>query len=266
MNLQVLVSTMQQKDFSLVDRMNIQTSAIIVNQCDTNNVSVTKFNDKLITMYSLAERGIGLSRNTALMRATEDICLLADDDCRYDNGYEKIVLSAFEKMPDADIIFFNINNTNQERPSYEKIKKTHRVRIYKALRYGAPNLALKKSSILRTNIFFSLLFGGGAKYCCGEDTLFIVDALKKGLKLYAVPEYIGTIVHRESTWFKGYDEKYFVDKGVLFTYISPLFAYFLCLQYLIRHREIEIYKNNITFCQAWSWMNKGIKIAKDSKR
>ena len=34
MRLQVLVSTMHQKDYSLLDRMNIHIDAIVINQCD----------------------------------------------------------------------------------------------------------------------------------------------------------------------------------------------------------------------------------------
>ena len=37
----------------------------------------------------LNERGIGLSRNTALMRATADIILFADEDVTYKDGYAK---------------------------------------------------------------------------------------------------------------------------------------------------------------------------------
>ena len=38
MTLEVLVSTMYQKDYSLLDRMNIQTDAIVVNQCNENSI------------------------------------------------------------------------------------------------------------------------------------------------------------------------------------------------------------------------------------
>lgn len=34
MDLQVLVSTMHQKDYSIIEKMNINSDAIIINQCD----------------------------------------------------------------------------------------------------------------------------------------------------------------------------------------------------------------------------------------
>ena len=60
------------------------------------------------------------------------------------------------------------------------------------------------------------MFGPGGIYSHGEDTLFIVDSLKKGLKVYGVNVLIGSASNSSSTWFNGYDEKYFFDKGALF--------------------------------------------------
>ena len=40
---------------------------------------------------SFTERGVGLSRNNALMRASADICLFADDDIIYENNYKEIL-------------------------------------------------------------------------------------------------------------------------------------------------------------------------------
>ena len=44
MKLQVLVSCMHQQDYSLLEKMNIQTDAIIINQCDINKFENIKIN------------------------------------------------------------------------------------------------------------------------------------------------------------------------------------------------------------------------------
>ncbi|HAZ18610.1 MAG TPA: hypothetical protein DCY75_00365, partial [Clostridiales bacterium] len=63
------------------------------------------------------------------------------------------------------------------------------------------------------------------------DTLFLHSCLQKGLKIYAVPDSIATLSdERESTWFRGYNEKYYYDKGVLFAAVSKFWAPFLCVQ------------------------------------
>ena len=75
-------------------------------------------------------------------------------------------------------------------------------------------------------------------YSCGEDSIFLYDCLKRGLKMIAVPVSIAELREtRESTWFSGYNDKYFMDKGVLYAYLygkrAPLIALYNC----VRHRN-----------------------------
>src|SRR5699024_7943537 len=160
--------------------------------------------------------GVGLSRNNALMRATADICLMADDDMIYKDNYTDIVINAFKENPKADIIMFNVPIHKENGDTIVKVKKNERVRFYNSLRYGTVNIAFKKDSIIKKDVFFSLLFGGGARYGSGEDSLFIINSLKKGLKIYSCTEVIAEINDNGSTWFEGYNKKYFFDRGALF--------------------------------------------------
>ena len=75
MKLQVLVSTMHQTDYSLLEKMNIQSDAIVINQCDRDGIERFSFpfRGHDILWMSMNERGVGLSRNNALMRATGDM-------------------------------------------------------------------------------------------------------------------------------------------------------------------------------------------------
>ena len=68
MKLQVLVSCMHQQDYSLLEKMNIQTDAIIINQCDINKFEDIKYRNNLVKFISLNERGVGKSRNNALLK------------------------------------------------------------------------------------------------------------------------------------------------------------------------------------------------------
>lgn len=236
--LQVLIATMKQKKIKdLLKKMNIQTDAIITNQTDEFSKEELKYNNKHIKLYNFDERGIGLNRNNGLMRATSDVLLFADDDIRYIDGYEKIIIDEFEKNKKADMIIFNVNQSENERKRY-KIKKYHRVHKYNCLRYGAVRIAVKTERIKEENIYFSLLFGGGAKYGSGEDSIFIYDCIKKGLKVYACPKKILTIEDSKSTWFDGYNEKFFYDKGALlsclYSKMTPIYIY----AYIIKHKDL----------------------------
>lgn len=256
MNLQVLVSTMHQNDYSLLEKMNISSDAIVVNQCDRNDIDEFTHKGKSIKWYSLKERGVGLSRNTALVRATADICLFADDDVEYVDGYKDIICDAFKKNPRADIIIFNVPSANKERGQY-LIRENKRLNFRNCFRFGTYQIAIRLESLRKANVHFSLLFGGGAKYSAGEDSLFLGDSLKKGLKIYSSYETIGVVSHQESTWFKGYTDKFFIDKGVFYAALSPNMARMFCLRYAIKHKKM--FERDKSWIEAYKLMIEGIK-------
>jgi hypothetical protein len=256
MKLQVLISTMHQTDHSLLGKMNIQSDAVIVNQCDRNEFEEFLYKGNSIRFLSFGERGVGLSRNNALMRANCDICLFADDDVKYVDEYYKIIVQAFSENPNADIIIFNVTSTNPERPLHT-IKNSSRVRLYNCLKYGAVSIAARTEKLKEANVYFSLLFGGGAKYSAGEDSLFIADCIQKGLRIYTFPEVIGCVSQENSTWYEGFTDKYFFDKGAFFACLSRKIYWLFCIMYSLKWRKML--KNNGGVYHAYKYMIKGAR-------
>lgn len=247
MKLQVLVSTMHRTDHSLLDKMNIQSDAVVINQCDREETEEFTYNGHNIKWISVKDRGVGKSRNLAIENSDADILLFADDDVVYDDGMERAVVRAFEEHKDSDILLFNLESLNPERPEFmaEQEIKVSRLNF---LRYGAQKIAVRADIMNKNKLRFSLLFGGGAKYQCGEDNLFLIQSIKAGLNLLAVPVKIGCVMHEVSTWFKGYDEKYFFDRGVLFGAMFGLSApiYLLLLDIKNNNRyEVPFFKRYI---------------------
>lgn len=241
MRVQVVVATMHQKDFSKYSDMNLKTDAVFANQTIGNEKKSVNIGGKLVEMVSTDTRGVGINRNIGLMNAQADVLLIADDDMKYVDEYEQIVLQAFSEAPDADAIIFNIETIGKNMSRRENNKIT-RIHFYNALNYGAARIAVKTKGLRRENIWFSTIFGGGTKYSAGEDTIFICDMLKRGLKIYTYPKTIASVDQTSSTWFEGYTEKYFFDKGALYTALSKRFYLFLCIQDVLRH--LSIYKDS----------------------
>lgn len=255
MKIEVLVAAMNQEDKSLVKKLNLQSDAIIGNQCNRNEIEVIKINDHNITYLSFNEKGVGLNRNNSLLRSSGDILLFADDDMEFVDNYVEIVEEAFSKIQNADALIFNIITEGKEI-NRRKNTKIKRVRFFNALNYGTVRIAVKRESIMKNRIMFSELFGGGTIFSSGEDSLFICDMLKKGLKIYTYPVVIGKVQQYESTWFNGYTDKFLYDKGALFAAISKKWALVLSIQLLLRHKEM--YKNK-TFFYSLRMMIKGMK-------
>lgn len=259
MKLQVLVAAVNENVEMLASKMNLESEAVIVNQCDHFACQEYLHRGRLIRCFSMAERGVGLSRNTALMRAEGEICLFSDEDIVFSPGYEKTVLEAFEANPDADIITFNFKVDPSRATYYNRSPK--RIRWYNYGRYPTYAVAARLEALRRANVGFSLLFGGGARYSNGEDSLFLHDCLKKGLHLYADTAQIGEEVYRESTWFKGYNAKFFKDRGVLYHYLYGALAGLFSLRFLLRLRDL----GELSLAEAYVLMKQGIREGKNRR-
>lgn len=226
---------MDQKDHSLLTKMNIQTDALVGNQVKDYSVERFEWNGYDISYFNTAEKGVGLNRNNTLMRATGDYCLFADDDMVYYDNYERIIITEFDKHPNADILIFNIDEPVKKR---YVINTEFRVGWFNFMRFGTVRIAAKREILYINGIHYNLSFGGGTRFQDGDDTLFLADCVRKGLNIIAVPVSIARLTEeRESTWFSGIDDKYFMDKGVLFWAISHKWYKLLCLQDAIRHKK-----------------------------
>ena len=161
MKIQVLVAAMNQTDHSLIEKMNIKTDAIIGNQCSFNSIEEFKVGNQTIRYLNFAEKGVGLNRNNALMRADADICLFADDDMVYEDNYIETIEKAFRENPDADVIVFNLKEKILTR---KLIAKKTRVGYLNYLRYGTARIAVRLQSIKKHGIYFNQCFGGGTEH------------------------------------------------------------------------------------------------------
>lgn len=253
--LQVLCATVGQTDFSLAEAMNLQTDAVIANQNGQTRTEERSIDGRRLRMVSTSTRGTGINRSLALLHAWGDLCLLADDDVRYLDGYEAAIVNAFARYPDADVLLFNLYGDEGF-----VIPRAIRVRWYNFMRYPAYRIAFRRRPVLARGIRFHPLFGGSALYQAGEDTLFLRDCLQKGLRVYALPAYIAELKHeRPSTWFTGYNEKFLYDRGALCAALSgPFFARLLCLRLLLVKGALRR-GTGLSLPRAWAVMERGIR-------
>lgn len=257
MALQLLVAAVDQSPVTLADMMQIDSDAIIVSQGRAAEYQKIEYKGHTLEYYAMEQKGVGLNRNTALMHATADIIVFADEDIVYNQDYEKTVLESFAQHPEADMLLFNVKampgRETYHNEDYAKVNWTNYGR------YPTYSFAVKRDPVVNHNITFSLLFGGGAKYSNGEDSLFLRDCLKAGLSVYRIPVEIGHEIERESTWFKGYNEKFFYDRGVLYKHLYGNMAKPLALRFLMAHgKEMCV---EIPLKQAYQMMQKGIREA-----
>ena len=250
---EILCATMNQKDLSLIQRMNINSNVVFANQCDKTTYIEGRCDDKhYAKMISTETIGVGVNRNLALLYSSASFCLFSDDDVTYLDNMEELVLEEFKKYKNADIIIFHFNSDSKSR-SLKCYSKTHRVSRCSRKPWATFQIAFKRDAVIKHNIFFTTLFGGGAKYPCGEDTQWIMSAFKKRLKVYVSQKTIGTVSFKKSTWFSGYNESYYYGQGAAYQSHNKN-----TLLVWLFYVAIKTYKkSNLSFFECLRWMLKG---------
>lgn len=231
MNLEVLITTMHQNDFSKINEMNIESNSIIANQTNFNKYEEKIINDKVIKMISTKTRGLSKNRNIALVFSNAEYVLFADDDMKFIPGYEELIEKEFKAIKNAEAIKFYVENINSNRKlSWNRpgsIKKATRKNISSA---GVVALVIKTEILKKHCLFFNEKFGSGTENYCGEDTIFLQELVNKKINFYISPTKISNISQGKSSWFEGYNEKYFQIVGKVLGTIYPILSYFIILR------------------------------------
>lgn len=226
MKLEILISTMNRKSISdlKLNEKNIFKDCTIINQVTDENLDLVneEIKEKNIKMISYREKGLSKSRNRALENARGEICLIADDDLIIKKEYIDNILKAFEKNNGYDIITFQSELPEGGlRKKYSKREYKHN--IYTITKVSSIEIAFKKEKIKQKKIKFDARFGCGSLFPAGEETIFLYDCYKQGLKIKYIPlvnscheaESTGSRINREIK------EETLIFKGALARRLYP---------------------------------------------
>jgi len=252
---EIVMATMNQKDFSLLKKLNIKCDVLLANQTDINAYYEMKTPYYTARMVSTTTKGVGVNRNIGLAYSKGEILMFADDDFVYSEDMPETVERAFLELPNADVIIFGVDITKKGETIQRMLHKTGKLPVFKSMKYGTHAIAIRRMSLLRENLKFNELFGGGCIYSHGEDSDFIFKCYRKGLKVYAYEYILGTTAKDESTWFKGFDEKYFYDAGALSNNTFGILSFAHILRLAIKAKS----KDNMSFWKKLSVMFAGYK-------
>lgn len=251
MNLQILMATMfksRLQDLRIAEK-GITTDILIINQADMIDVETVGN----IKMISNKERGSSKSRNKALENATGDICLISDDDVSYLPNYENTVLEAFNNNPDADIITFQIQTPDGEKFKNNYIMEERWHSKNSILKCASIEIAFKLNKVLANDIKFDEEFGLGSKYRVHDEIIFLMDAIKKGLKIRYIPEPI--VIHPKESSGTNFNDHLITSKGAAFIRLYGLIGLFYNIIFSIK--KFSSYRNKYSFLKFMKLMNSG---------
>lgn len=264
MKVEVLLAIMNLKDETeyrnLLKQNNITGKVVAINQVKEKGFNIENGDTRI---FSYKEVGASNSRNKLVEKAEGDICIFADNDTVFVDNYKEIIKKEYEKNSEADIIIFFAENQNSNREKNKRIgnKKINNLNLMKV---RTNEITIKKQileKIKKENLKFDTNFGPGGIFKKGEETIFISELLKMGMKIYSIDKKISTSRNEESTWFTGFDEKYLFDQGAIFYRIYHKWYKILIIQYLVR--KYFLYRKNVSIKKAYKEMCAGAKKCKE---
>ena len=164
--------------------------------------SILKRDD--VSVSRIDQPGLSNNRNNSFRHGAGDIILVADDDIDYNAEGIKSLIKAFEENPEMDAAIVKIDLNNKKK--YPSDGTIIGVPFPKGYFCNSPEIAIRRDKINDLQ-FYPKLGLGSKDMWAGEEELFLVSAIKRGLKIRFLDIEIG--VHSaESTGDK-------VNPGIL---------------------------------------------------
>jgi len=197
-------------------------------------------NRKDVRLIRTEGRGLSRNRNNALRQARGDLLVISDDDCRYTEQGIANIREAFSRHPDADIMQFQaFTPEGQPHKAYSEKGFSYAQRP-RFTYLSSIELVVRRRARLP---HFDERFGIGAYLGCGEEEVFVENAMRNGLHVYYEPLML-CVSEGETTGTRFLTSKPVqrAKGGTLAVIHGPLSALARCVKYAFRHAEAPFLK------------------------
>lgn len=260
---EILVATTNRTTLDFIDNMFKNNDLehyhlLIINQTSENKLLVSDVPN--IRVINAFERGLSRSRNLAIQHAIGDICLLADDDVVYLEGFENKIMEAFKLYPEAALIHFKAKNFKGDDFRKYPIKDCkHNLKTIRGM--SSIEMAINRKLILNKKITFDVRFGLGAPFPTAEESLFCRNILKQNGLIYFNNAFI--VAHSEhNSGRKLGDDEIVYARGALNYYKYKKLAYF----WIVRYVYFLVKNKYIKFSDVFEKVKLALKGIKDFKK
>ncbi|MCD4533748.1 glycosyltransferase family 2 protein [Nocardioides sp. cx-169] len=228
---------MYRDDFNFLTDFGLASDAVVINQADFCGDTNLELDGHTVLVHTSTARGLSASRNKAIELASADICVITDDDVILAPDYATMISDAYGRHPEADIIAFQVSRTGTERAK-DFSQMGRRLTFLGAMKVSSVEITFRREAVRTSGLSFDEAFGSGSPHSMGEESIFLFDALRKGLRIRYEPVVIGMTHMGKSSWFDGYSEKYFRDRGAVFKRMAPRLTWLLVIQFAVRKHSL----------------------------
>ena len=141
--------------------------------------------DVLVSAYK--GQGLSSNRNHALELAKADLVMFADDDARLTTEAVDSILNTFEQHPQLDVAFYRASTyTGKLLKKYPDVEREI-TSIPDDYTISTIEMVCRRESI-QGKVHFDERFGLGTRFLtCGEEEVWLFDALRAGLSIRYFP-------------------------------------------------------------------------------
>ena len=216
-----------------------------------------------VTLATLGGRGLSANRNNAMDHARADICVIADDDCRYTPERLNMLREAFDRHVEADVLMMqSLGPDGQLLRTYPECsfnlhcppKGYYPISI---------DLAFRRENMM--DIAFDERFGLGSKYMeGGEEGVWVETAKRMGKTVLYVPQPLAQTMEQPKSGDDIFDNpRKLFAYGALSYFVYGLTALLRCLKFAV----IEAPRHHASVMNAYKGMLKGIRyIMRDGRK
>ncbi|WP_323789475.1 glycosyltransferase family A protein [Psychroserpens sp.] len=241
--IEILISTMFKDDLSFLEPMFVDNNSddfdlIVVNQTTEDKLLVSdKANIKVINSF---ERGSPSSRNLAIQNATQDICLMADDDIVFKPNLKETILNAYKNHPNAAMISFEaVDESGKLYTNYHQ-EGSHNKKSLKKIYTWV--ITFNRKVFHDNAIYFNHYFGVGSVFKGETEYVFLRNAYDKNLPMIHIAQTIVMHPNESSGRLMGSDNAVFARSALRYRFYGNL-SYLWVFKYvffLLRYKYIAV--------------------------
>lgn len=140
-----------------------------------------------VSFFKYKGQGLSANRNLALEKSTADLVLYADDDARLIDTTFSTIRETFAKHPEIDIACFQVSTYTGKMLKDYPIHSHILTDVPKSYAISTIEMAFRREKVQHV-VRFDERFGLGTKFLtCGEEEIWLKDALRAGLRIHYFP-------------------------------------------------------------------------------
>ena len=263
MILEVLICTSNDRIYSIEKNIPIHPN---VKYLISHQIYNEKHYDKKIFSRSdikykqIFSKGLSKNRNFALIHASGDICLIADDDVIYHKKFFNEILKAFKENKQADIITFKVRSPNNEPTFKLYLKKASWHDIGSIFRVSSIEIAFRRQKVQTAILMFDEYFGLNSFFRSGEENIFLMNAMKKGLRIKYIPKIVAIHPYERTETLDLFEKREIIKTGGLYYRIFGNLA--ILINFFSALANFKKYKTKYSLFQYLRLLLFGVILAK----